>query len=651
MESTMESSKEPLVVMQHFVLGTAGHIDHGKSALVEALTGTDPDRLKEEKKRGITIELGFAHLDFDDLLVHIVDVPGHERFIRAMAAGAAGIDAVMLAVAADEGIMPQTREHLEICKLLGVERGLVALTKADLVEEDWLEMVREDLAGFLAGSFLEDAPVIPCSAVTGQGLDELRADLEGLAARVRMRTGQGLARLPIDRVFTMKGFGTVVTGTLVSGRLALGQDLEIQPSGHRASVRGIQVHGRSREDVDAGNRVAVNLKGVERQDVARGEVLTEPGRILPTMRFDAMVDWLEWNRRPLKRHKPVIVLAGTTQAEGRMIPLASDSLDPGTRGPVQIALSVPLVLLPGDRFILQGFEFNPQHGATVGGGLVVRPHPPRRRRADPEYAAFVEALEKAEPLVRTEMEIRSHRARGALREQLLVALPLVPEELDEVTGKLVADGVVVDVSGRGGHFVHAEALDEVQTHIMETMASLAAERPMESGFDPQEVQAGLAHHVEKAVFDEAVRRLVSVGKLMVDQEHLATAEMVKAGRRAETEKEVEDFFRQAGLAPPKVKDAAARLDMPERELRTVIRSLVRSGRLVATRDDLHFCGDLVEDLRKRLVAFLEEHGEITPGQFKEMCGQTRRYVIPLAEYFDSQKLTIRVGDVRKLRGR
>ncbi len=637
--------------MRHFVLGTAGHIDHGKSALVERLTGIDPDRLKEEKQRGITIELGFAHLDFEDLLVHIVDVPGHERFIRAMAAGAAGIDAVMLVVAADEGVMPQTREHLEICKLLGVDRGLVALTKADLVDGEWLDLVRDDLAEFLAGSFLEGAPVVACSAVTGQGLDDLGAALRDLASQVRMRSGDGLARLPIDRVFTMKGFGTVVTGTLVSGRLALGQQVEILPSGRRAQVRGIQVHGGAREDVDAGNRVAVNLKGVERREVARGEVLTEPGRIPPTMRFDAMVTWLDWNRRPLKRHKPAIVLAGTTQAEGRLIPLRADELAPGAHGPVQIALAEPLVLLPGDRFILQGFELNPQHGMTVGGGVVVRPHPPRRRRADPDYAAFVESLDGAEPLVRTEMEIRFRGARGVTREDLLVSLPFLPENIDSALDELVSKRTVARLSGGSSLFVHREALEGVERLVMQTMDSLWKDRPMAPGFDPQEVLGGLGRYLERPVFDEAVRRLVAEGRLMEDQENLATREMAEAGHRAQAEARVEALFREAGLAPPKVKDAAARLGMSERELRTLIGSLVRSGRLISTRDDLHFHSDLVADLRSRLLAFLEERGEITPSQFKEMCGQTRRYVIPLAEYFDAQHLTIRVGDVRRLRKR
>jgi len=637
--------------MRHFVLGTAGHIDHGKTELVKALTGIDTDRLKEEKQRGITIELGFAHLDFDDLLVHIVDVPGHERFVRAMTAGATGIDAVMLVVAADEGVMPQTREHLAICDLLGIETGFVALTKVDLVEPDWLELVREDLREFTKDTFLDGCEVVACSAVSGHGLDAVKEQMRCLADRVQSRPEDDLVRLPMDRVFTMRGFGTVVTGTLVSGTLHVGQNLMALPSGVAASVRGLQVHGMARDEVRAGNRVAVNLKGIDRGAIDRGEVLVEPDRIQPTRRLDAMLDYLSWNRRPLKRRKPAILLCGTTQREVQIIPLDADEMEPGTSGPVHLHAEEPVVVRPGDRFILQGFDLNPQHGATIAGGQVVRSHPPRRRRADPEQADEVRRMAEANPADRVEMEVQAAKMAGIDEQRLIADLAYVPKRTTDILKSLVACGSLVGLEGETRFYAHAAVLEEVEAQILARLDELAESDPMAPGFSRQVLRAKLPHRLSEALFDRAVSRLVTADSIGQDREYLVPPKSKNAAKRRELEDRVGSFFFEVGLAPAKVVVAAEQLGMAEKELRQILGNMVKDGRIVRTRDDLYFHATHVQNLKERLVAFLEEHREIEPSQFKEMCGVTRRYVIPLAEMFDERRLTIRVGNVRRLRQR
>lgn len=631
-----------------FILGTAGHIDHGKTALVRALTGTDTDRLKEEKARGITIELGFASLTRGETEVGLVDVPGHERFIRAMAAGAAGVDAVMLVVAADEGVMPQTREHLAVCSLLGVSAGFVALNKVDLVDDpDWLELVESDLADTLAGSFLQGCPILRCSAESGAGVEAVREAIFGLTQRVEARQADGLLRLPMDRVFTMAGHGTVVTGTLVSGQISLGDEVTAAPGPLTAAVRGLQVHGHEVERAVAGQRTAVNLRGVDHHSLQRGQVLVRQGEITPSRRFDARLRLLDWADHPIKRRQTYIVLHGTTQAQGALLPLESDRVEPGTEAWVQVQLDRPLVLLPGDRFVIQGFSLSRDHGSTLGGGVVARAHARRRKRLDPAYAEMLASLTSAPPSDRVRLELEQAGLTGLSGAELIERVPFAPSETRALLDALVSEGGVI----RGASaLVHEQHFVHLCDQIEAVVADLGAAQPMAEGFGRSEVRSRLGWSVDPAVFDQAVERLVGEGKLEGDAETVSPPGSGERHARQALAERARQTLEAANLEPPKPAALATELGVSERDLRDLMASLVKAERVVRAKDDLFFGAEAVAALQKRLVSFLTEHGEITPSEFKQMCGVTRKYLIPLSELFDARKVTLRVGDVRKLRG-
>ncbi|HEY3352811.1 MAG TPA: selenocysteine-specific translation elongation factor [Polyangia bacterium] len=638
------------------VLGTAGHIDHGKTALVRALTGIDTDRLKEEKERGITIELGFAWLDLGAYRFGVVDVPGHERFVKTMVAGATGIDLVVLVVAADEGVMPQTREHLDICRLLRIPRGLVALTKADLVTPDWLELVREDVRQVVAGTFLEGAPVVPCSAVTGAGLAALKAALQELAPQVPGRDEGGLARLPIDRVFTMHGFGTVVTGTLAAGRLREGDDVVALPGGAAGKVRGLQVHGAPTPEARAGHRTAVNLGGVPRQDLERGEVLTHAGALTPTAVLDAEVELLAACRGPLARRTRLIFHAGTAQTQCTALLVEGDALAPGAGGLVQLHLARPAVVLPGDRFILRGFTPQEHYGTTVGGGRVLRILGPKLRGRDPEFAARLRRMAAAGVDERVALEVEAAGARGRERGDLVRRLGVAPRVVEAALARLLASRTLVRFDAEREAVVHASALEELRRRALAAVDHFHAEHPVQAGMSREEVRSKLPAYASPRLFHLVAEGLVREGALAADRDllkrpgHEARAEAAGGDLR----ERVAALYRAQALTPPRHQEvlpalAAAGGAPREPEVRAVIEALARDGLLVRVRPDLYFDRDALAALRERLRAFLVERNEITAQEFKELTGASRKFSIPLAEHFDAEKLTLRVGEVRRLR--
>jgi selenocysteine-specific elongation factor len=635
---------------ERFVLGSAGHIDHGKTALVRALTGVDTDRLKEEKERGITIELGFASLQADDTTVGIVDVPGHERFIRAMAAGATGVDAVMLVVAADEGVMPQTREHLAVCSLLGVRVGFVALNKVDLVEDpEWLELVEADVAGSVEGTFLEDCPIVRCSATTGEGLDAVTSAIFELAATVPDRQSSGLLRLPMDRVFTMHGFGTVVTGTLIAGTVKLGDDLVAAPLDIGGKVRGIQVHGAEVEEARAGHRTAVNLKGPDRDDLARGLVLVRQGEITPTRRFDAQLQLLKWVDKPIRRGQRFIVLQGTTQAVGKIIPLAENAIESGETAWVQVDLDRPLVLLPGDRFVLQGFALSKDHGSTIGGGLVLRSHPPRRRKRDDDYAALLDRFAEAEPSERLSQEIQAAGMGGITAERLMERVPYAPADTRRLLAKLIDQGAVKRFDKESQAVVHTGPFEQLGEWILRVVVELAEASPMADGFGRQEVYSQLGASIPQRLFRMAVDRLIKKGRLEGDPSSVAPAGSADRQALKDLAEKVRVAVENAGHQPLKAAGLADQLGVAVNDVKDILAGHIKAGRLMRAKDDLTFGAQVVADLKVKLVAYLKEHGEISPTEFKEMCGVSRKFLIPLAELFDEHKVTLRIGNVRKLR--
>jgi selenocysteine-specific elongation factor len=633
------------------VLGTAGHIDHGKTSLVRALTGVDTDRLPEEKARGITIELGFAPLDLGDgLRLSVVDVPGHEGLVRTMVAGATGIDLVLLVVAADEGVMPQTREHLAICELLGLAQGVVALTKTDLVASDLAMLAADEVAARLAEGPLAGAPIVPVSAATGAGLGELRDALRKAAARATPRTPRnGTARLAIDRAFAIKGFGAVVTGTLLGAPIAVGDAVELQPGGLRARVRGVQSHGERREQGEPGSRCALNLQGVELAQLARGLVLSTPGALSPTRTLDATLVWLPGAPRAAA---PVSVelLAATCERRARVAPIGEGALVPGEPAFVRIHLEgEPLPVLPGDRFILRGFTRGGSAGATLGGGVVLDVAPPHRRRSDPQLREELARLARRE--ARTDLAVRLSRAglAGAARERLRAETGLAADALDGALARLETEGFALRAGA--SLWLAADALAALEARALEALAAWHAAEPIRPGIPARTLRGKLPDNVAPESFGLALERLAARGEIALE------ADLVRArthqARLSETDRahaeRIAAEARAAGLEPPALREWGERLGLEAQKLRDLLAHLEREGRLVRAPGELWFDRAAVEALRERVVAHLRQHGRLETPAYKALIGTSRRSAVPLMELLDELHVTARRGDARILR--
>ncbi|RLB06927.1 MAG: selenocysteine-specific translation elongation factor [Deltaproteobacteria bacterium] len=636
--------------MKQVILGTAGHIDHGKTALVKALTGIDTDRLKEEKERGITIELGFAYLDLPHGgRIGIVDVPGHERFVKHMVAGAGGIDLVALIVAADEGVMPQTREHLDICTLLGVKRGLVVLTKIDLVDQELKELAIEDIREFTKGTFLEGAPIIPVSALTGEGLGELIAALEKLVEQIEERPSDGILRLPIDRVFTIKGFGTVVTGTLVSGKLTTGEAVEILPKGLKAKVRGLQVHNEKVKMAVAGQRTAVNLQGVEKSLVERGQVLLQPGTVEPTDIIDVEIVYLPHSPRPLKNGVMLRFHTGTSHQMAKILLLGTNELKPGQSGYAQIRLEGPLVVLPNDRFVLRGSSII----QTIGGGIVLDAHPQRHKRFKGEVITQLEQLKKGDPSFVLSFHIKKGGYRGLEIRKLAGYANIPPSTLSATLTELSSKQGVVKFDRETERVIDGGLYSRLRDEMVMTLKRYHAENPLKVGIPKEELKTKLPSEVDAKLFNSLLSDLTE-RKILVqekDKVRLSEHQISLQGRQRELEGKIEDIIHRSGLTPPSVKELVGQIGASEDEVKEILSLLTAQGRLVKLKDGIYFHSDPLEELKEKVVAFLKERGKISTQEFKSLTGASRKYTIPLAEYFDAIKVTIRVGDERVLRGK
>ena len=633
------------------VLGTAGHIDHGKTALVRALTGVDTDRLPEEKARGITIELGFAPLDLGNLRLSVVDVPGHERLVRTMVAGATGIDLVLLAVAADEGVMPQTREHLAICELLAIARGVVALTKIDSAPAELAELAEQEVRALLDAGPLAGAPIVRVSSLTGQGLDALRAALAAAAAGAPPRTPRsGPPRLAVDRVFTLRGFGTVATGTLIGAPLRSGDAVELSPSGRRARVRGLHSHGVAVELAEPGARTAVNLQGVEVGEVARGEVVTAPGSVAPTRVLDARVSWLD-GAPALEQRAAVELLAGTAERRARIAPIGAPRIAAGATGFARLHVQgEPLALLPGDRFVLRGFARTAAGGTTVGGGMVLDVAPPRRRRSDPALRSDLEALARRDPA--TDVAVRVARAGlgGIERERLGRETGFDAPALGELLARLAGEQrlAVTDT----GLCLSAASLAELERRVEAALAELHARDPLRPGIAHRELAGALPANVAPAALELAAARLAAAGRAEVAPDGIRLAShraAPGAGERALAER-IRAEARDAGLEPPSLKEWAVRLGRDAGALRPLLAHLERAGALVHAPGDFWFDRAAVDALRERLVACLRERGALETPAYKALIGTARKHAVPLMELFDAERVTLRVGNKRVLRG-
>jgi selenocysteine-specific elongation factor len=591
--------------MRNIIVGTAGHIDHGKTALVKALTGTDADRLAEEKRRGITIDLGFAHLRLtDDIRLGFIDVPGHERFVRNMLAGAAGVDMVLFVISAAESIKPQTREHFEICRMLGVQAGVVALTKADLVEPELLELVQLEVDEFTTGSFLEGAAKIAVSSVTGEGLAELRRELERTARAVRPKSAAGWFRLPIDRSFTMKGFGTVVTGTLISGVLKPEQEVEVYPLGRRLRVRGLQVYGEPTEHARAGERTALNLVGIEAGEIDRGMVLSEPGRFAPVRILDCQLEFLA-SVKPLKNRSPVHFHTGSANVEAEI-----RYLDPGW---ARITLKEPVLVLPGDRFIIR--RFSPV--VTIGGGVVV----------DISAHAYVPGR------------------LGALRpESLVIEAPwgITEDQLIAWTG-LRSTASLPGVEAAGKWLISRLRVVELRQQLIEACKKFHRDHSLLPGMPKQDLKTAVMADASAEVFDYV---LAGAGELTQDGEmvRLKTHRVVLKEDEAQARTAIESSFERAGLAAPAVNDVLKESGVESARARSILQMLLREGRLTRISDELVLHVSALAQLRELLAS--KRGLRFSVPAFKEWTGISRKYAIPLLEYLDREHVTRREGDER-----
>ena len=631
---------------KHVVVGTAGHIDHGKTSLVKALTGIDTDRLPEEKARGITIDLGFAFLEEPGgLTIEIVDVPGHERFVKNMLAGVGGIDLAMLVIAADEGVMPQTREHLAICSLLHIKAGLIALTKADMVEPDWLELVREDVAGAVRDTFLAGAPILPVSAKTGQGLDELRAALRTLAQSVPQRGTDQLPRLPIDRVFTVRGFGTVVTGTLTAGALGVDDRVEVFPRKTEAKIRGLQTHGHPVTSARAGQRTAVNLQGLERAAIARGDVVGLPGTLVPSMLVDGTLELLKDAVRPLRSRARVRFHVGTSEIMARAILLDRTELAPGETSFARFRLEGQLVARPGDRFVVRSYS----PVVTIGGGTLLDVDPPRFKRRGPALVAHLTLLQTGDPEAVLEEHVRHVGAAGVRLATLAGRVPFGPAQLKGLLDALQAAGRVIAVER--DWFIHPESFARLSTLVVDTLTAFHHAGPLKPGMSREELRSR-AGGADERVFAFLLSALSADGTVKTERDkvRLASHEVRLSPDQQRVVDRLEDDFLRAEAAPPSAEEALGRVGLggggEEHELFQV---LVQAGKLVRVKESLFFHARALDTIQTKLVALLRERKEIGPADIKDLLGISRKYAIPLLEFFDQRRVTARVGERRILR--
>ncbi len=628
--------------MKSVIVGTAGHIDHGKTSLVKALTGIDADRLEEEKRRGITIDIGFAHLELaapnrEPLRLAFVDVPGHERFVRNMLAGVGGIDLVLLVIAADEGIKPQTREHFDICRLLSVQRGITVLTKSDAVDAETLEVVRLEVEDFLRGSFLDSShsPIVAASSLTGAGMDELRSALANVATEVPARDSAALARLPIDRVFTMKGFGTVVTGTLVSGMIQKEEELEVFPTGKRVRVRGVQVHGAAAEQAIAGQRTALNLAAISTEDLARGMTLAPANTFRSPSRVDVSLSLLP-SANPLKDRARVHFHAYTMETVAEVRLYGAKQVAPGGKAHAQFRLAEPTLILPGDRFILR--QFSPV--VTIGGGIVLDAAPLRKTAAQ---GASLEVLSSGNTTSILETRIARRRHDGASLAQLTAETGWPKRVIERDLAKSLENRSIVRI---GDVLVHSPAIEALGLSVHTTIEVFHKKNPLVAGISKEELRDTV--NASPAIFSAVVERLARENKLVVTGEfiHLPGRGIVMKDEEAESKKIIEQAFASSGLKVPALKDVLAGLKVDKVRAQKIMTLLLRERVLVKISDDLVFHQSALTELRLKISALKSTTSRIDVARFKDLTGVSRKYAIPLLEYLDRERVTRRVGDER-----
>lgn len=621
------------------ILGTAGHIDHGKSALVKALTGTDPDRLKEEKERGITIDIGFASLYYpsDDLTVGIVDVPGHERLIRNMLAGAGGIDIVLMVIAADEGVMPQSREHLAICELLKIKTGAVIITKTDLVDDDWLGLIIDDVKAFIKGTFLESADIIPVSSKTGFNLENLKDKIRNLAVNVKPKLIDGLFRLPIDRVFTLKGFGTVVTGTALSGTISLDSPVEILPAGISSKVRGLQTHSRSVEKAYAGQRTGINLQGIDRDELKRGDVLVVPQRFIPTKTLDAKLDLLSASPT-VKSRSLVHFYTGTSEAIARIIIYDKDEIMSGESCYCQFRLQEPVIALAGDRYIIR--RFSPLE--TIGGGQIIDPQPIKRKK----NAALDDLIIFDQGSLARKIETKIKKAKydgcriSEIEGWINGSIPEIRASIDE----LIKIGAVIK---NQDILFHRDCLNSFKENLKSLLGKFHKLNPLKGGLPKEELKSVFKAEGNRA--DAIFCLIPQMSEITLDKDiiRLRDFEISNTDSLEDIKTKIMKTLNDEKFQPSLKNELASKLSTSEKDIGDILKLLTQSGLLVRVNDSMYITKQQFDRMIELLRGFFSKKQQMTVAEFRDVLNTTRKYALPLLEYLDSNKITLRVGEIRK----
>ncbi|MDY0133228.1 MAG: selenocysteine-specific translation elongation factor [Desulforegulaceae bacterium] len=636
--------------MKELILGTAGHIDHGKTSLVKALTGTNTDRLKEEQKRGITIELGFASLDLPEgTHLGIIDVPGHEKFVKNMVAGASGIDLVAMIIAADEGVMPQTREHMDICSLLGIRHGLTIVTKADLVDEELKELAKDDINDFIQGTFLEDSPVIFVSSHTGEGFDELKKELEKISNQIPSKEKSWFYRLPIDRVFTMKGFGTIITGTSLSGEIEIGETITIYPKGTKTKVRGLQTHNQNVEKAFAGMRTAVNLQGISKGMIEKGEIIATKDSLTPSYMIDAYFTYLSSNKKPLKNRTRIKFHSGTSENMGNIILLDREFAEPGETIPVQFRLESPVCCVKNDGFVAR--SYSPVY--TLGGGFVLNPVPAKHKRFNEETKELFENLKNGSTPEKILAVIKNSGFRGSDLRQLSICTQIHGKKLDQEISLLLSKNLIVTTDKENPKYFHKDIFETICNEIKLKIEDFHKKNPMKEGINKDELIHLLKKGINDKIFLKGINSLVKSGETIMDKNIIRLS-----AHKISVQKDIKDIknkivneYKTSGLTPPYFKEMEKKYSLDKNTAIDVLSLILKENLLVKVKNDLFFYYQGIENLKKNVIKYFEDNQEMTAPDFKDITGGvSRKYLIPLLEYLDMEKITIRIGDIRKLRG-
>ena len=630
--------------MKHIVIGTAGHVDHGKTCLTRALTGVDTDRLKEEQKRGITIEIGFAQLTLPNgQTASIIDVPGHEKFIRNMLVGAAGMDVVLMVIAADEGFMPQTREHLGILSLLGVQNGIIVVTKADMVEPEWLEAIEEEAREDVQGTFLQDAPIIAVSSYTGQGIQELKQLVVDLVEGAEQRNQDRPFRLPVDRVFSVDGFGTVVTGTLVEGSLALGDEVCIYPGEKKARVRGLQNHDQSAQRVSAGMRVAVNLSGVDKADLKRGDTLAKPGSMLLSQQMDVQLSMLKDAPYPIKNDSRLHFHHGSRELVCKCVLLGRDTLEAGETGFAQLRFTEPVAAKNGDHFVVRFFSPT----VTVGGGVLLNVAPQRHKRNDPKILEGLAARASGSSERQVVQALRDAGVSMLKRAELAKAAGLTEGELDEPLAQLLDEGRAVDL---GGRYMDHDAVEGLWDKTVQLLSAYHKAQPLQPGMNRGEFRGKLLPKAPAASVDALVDYLAQHRGLRLEGPTIALPDFQVVWNSFYTElrRQIDGIYGKAGLTTDNLDDILAGFGKKQDGARQVVQRLLYDGDLVALTPQILVCRAAYDHALQTLYGLFEGKPELTLGEARDALGVSRKYALALLEYWDSAGITRKTGDLRTL---